>query len=364
MTDESTPVTAGAEFSLADLDYDLPEALVAQEPLVRRDASRMLVVDRNAGRVSDHSITDLPTALRPKDLLVLNNTKVLPAKFVAHRVTGGKIGGLFVHEEALGLWRVMLQGSRHLRLGEALSVSAKDETTGATLTIAENLGGGFWRVRVEPTHSAVQVLSTIGQTPLPPYIHRTEMADDGVDRDRYQTIYAQCPGAIAAPTAGLHLSEGLLQSIHDRAIETTFVTLHVGVGTFKPIDADDIRNHVMHSEWFELSSGAAEAVDRCRQRGGRVVAVGTTSVRVLETAMARSPGGKLIACGGDTDIFIYPPYRFRAVDALLTNFHLPRSTLLALVMAFGGVDRIRKAYAYAMEHGYRFYSYGDAMLIT
>ena len=364
MTNESTPATASAGFSLAKLDYDLPEALIAQQPLARRDASRMLVMDRNTGRVSDHSITDLPSTLQPNDLLVLNDTKVLPAKFAAHRATGGKIGGLFVHEDEPGSWQVMLQGSRRLRVGEPLSVAAHDETSGATLTLTENLGGGFWRVSVDPARPAAQVLSKIGQTPLPPYIHRTKMSDDGVDRDRYQTIYAQRPGAVAAPTAGLHLNEGLLQSIRDQGIETTFVTLHVGVGTFKPIDADDIQNHSMHSEWFELSAGAAEAVNRCRRRDGRVVAVGTTSVRVLETAIARSTGETLNACDGETDIFIYPPYRFRAVDVLLTNFHLPRSTLLALVMAFGGVEGIRNAYAHAMEHGYRFYSYGDAMLIT
>ncbi|UCC28884.1 MAG: tRNA preQ1(34) S-adenosylmethionine ribosyltransferase-isomerase QueA [Phycisphaerales bacterium] len=364
---EGTSVDKGnAGFTAADLDYELPNGLIAQHPLPKRDASRLLVVDRSSGRLHDNLISKLPDLLRPGDLLVLNDTRVLPAKFTAERRTGGKIGGLFVAEEEPGRWQVMLEGSRRLRVGESLIVTSGEQPGGVTLRLLEGCGAGFWRVEVDAQEAAGQILDRIGVTPLPPYIHRngTDPAIDADDRSRYQTVYAQRPGAIAAPTAGLHLTEFLLDEVRAKGIETTFVTLHVGVGTFKPIDVERLSQHVMHAEWYELQSETAEAVRRCREHGGRVLAVGTTAVRVLESAAAEPTDTRAVrASCGMTDIFIYPPYQFRVVDALLTNFHLPRSTLLALVMALAGAETIRRAYGHAIGHGYRFYSYGDAMLI-
>lgn len=356
---------AHSAFRLSDLEYELPEELIAQRPLPRRDASRMLTIDRTTGRIGDAAITDLPDLLQPGDLVIYNDTKVLPAKFTAVRKTGGKIRGLFIEEEHPGVWRVMLEGSRRLRVGERLTVGTKEDPK-AAFALEASCGQGCWRVRVEANGTVEEVLERIGETPLPPYIHRKRARsdDDVEDRSRYQTVYAQRPGAIAAPTAGLHLTQALLDRIRARGVETTFITLHVGVGTFKPISVKDVSQHVMHAERYELSRKAADAVGACRERGGRVVAVGTTTVRVLESAATPCPEDRLVrACSGTTELFIHPPYRFRVVDALLTNFHLPRSTLLALAMAFAGVDNIRRAYRHAVEQRYRFYSYGDAMFI-
>ena len=363
---EDVPIdNSRSTFGLEDLEYELPDELIAQRPLPQRDASRMLTVDRNNGEIRDAEIVDLPEVLLPGDLLVTNDTKVLPAKFTALRSTGGKVRGLFVNEEQSGVWLVMLAGSRRLRVGETLTAGVPQGIE-ATLTLEESCGEGYWRVRVGASGTAEEVLERIGETPLPPYIHRKHASTDvdSEDRSRYQTVFARRPGAIAAPTAGLHLTQPLLDRIHARGVTTAFVTLHVGVGTFKPISVKHVSQHVMHSEWYELSEEAAKAVRACRERGGRVVAVGTTSVRVLESAAATSPGERLVrAGGGTTDLFIYPPYRFRVVDALLTNFHLPMSTLLAMVMAFAGVENIRRAYRHAVTRRYRFYSYGDAMFI-
>jgi S-adenosylmethionine:tRNA ribosyltransferase-isomerase len=352
-------------FKLSDLEYSLPEELIAQKPLPQRDASRMLNIDRADGQINDAVIADLPEVLQPGDLLVLNDTKVLPAKFIARRRTGGKVRGLFVAEERPGIWRVMLEGSRRLRAGEALSVAATPGEE-VTLTLEQSYAEGHWRVGVDASGTVEEVLERIGQAPLPPYIHRGSdgPAVDLDDRSRYQTVYARRPGAIAAPTAGLHLTQTLLDQICARGVEITLVTLHVGVGTFRPISAELVSQHVMHAEWYELSPATADAVRACRERGGRVVAVGTTAVRTLESAATEHSGDRLVQPGsGATELFIYPPRRFRVVDALLTNFHLPRSTLLALVMAFAGIEHIRRAYRHAIERRYRFYSYGDAMFI-
>jgi S-adenosylmethionine:tRNA ribosyltransferase-isomerase len=353
-------------FTVADLEYELPEGLIAQHPLPRRDDSRLLTLDRAAAELRDGTISELPKRLRPGDLLVLNDTKVLPARFSARRGTGGKVGGLFVREVRPGEWEVMLEGSRRLRVGECLSVLRCEQDCLTTVKLTECLGKGLWRVGVDPPGPVEKVLERIGTTPLPPYIRRDdgETATDSEDRQRYQTVYARRPGAIAAPTAGLHLTRRLLDELRAGGVETAFVTLHVGVGTFRPIDVPEVSQHRMHAEWYDVASGTAEAVRRCRRRGGRVVAVGTTSVRVLESCATATPSERLIrASSGMTNVFIYPPYEFRVVDALLTNFHLPRSTLLALVMALAGVDNVRGAYAHAMKRTYRFYSYGDAMLI-
>ncbi len=353
-------------FTLADLDYELPDGLIAQHPLPRRDASRLLTLNRATGEIHDRSLIELPGLLRPGDLLMLNDTKVLPARFAARRKTGGKVGGLFVREVSPTEWEVMLDGSRRLRVGESLSVTIREQEDVATFELLQTCGRGLWRVGVSASGSPAQILDLFGMTPLPPYIRR-DGSDPGteiVDRSRYQTVYARRPGAIAAPTAGLHLTHDLLDQIRASGVDTSFVTLHVGMGTFKPIDVEQVSQHTMHTEWYELNQAAAEAVRCCRQRSGRVVAVGTTTVRVLESVATNPFDARSVSAStGETGLFIHPPYEFRVVDALLTNFHLPQSTLLAMVMAFAGVDNIRRAYAHAIEQRYRFYSYGDAMLI-
>ena len=347
---------------IASLDYSLPEALIAQSPPARRDDARLLVVDRAGDTLCDRHVKELPDLLRPDDLLVLNDTKVVPAKLGARRATGGRVGGLFLQERSPGVWEVLLEGSKRLRVGE--TITAGEDADGAVgLGLEENLGGGRWVVRVDRDGSAESILSRIGVTPLPPYIRRRNESpsDDEADRERYQTVYARNAGAIAAPTAGLHFTPEMLDRVRDRGISIAFVTLHVGIGTFRPINVDRLDDHVMHSESFKLSVDTAEAIACCRARGGRVVAVGTTTVRVLES-WARDDGS-IAPARGSTELFNRPPHRFYVVNALLSNFHLPRSTLLALVMAFAGVGRTRNAYAHAVEQRYRFYSYGDAMLI-
>jgi S-adenosylmethionine:tRNA ribosyltransferase-isomerase len=349
------------EFSIGDLDYHLPKELIAHAPLPRRDDSRLLVVNRQKRSLQDATMRDFPSMLNGGDLLVLNDTRVLPARFTAFRETGGRVGGLFLEEERSGQWRAMLEGSRRLRIGETIRLGA--DLNFVDLTLVESLEEGQWRIKVGSSEPATEILERFGQTPLPPYINREGDKRDleKSDRDRYQTVYARVPGAVAAPTAGLHLSVQILAEIRDRGVSIAYVTLHVGPGTFKPISAERLADHVMHYEHFEIPDATVLACKNCRARGGRVVAVGTTVVRALESVMG---GEQQSAKIGSTNLFIYPPYRVTAVDALLTNFHLPRSTLLALVMAFAGIDLTREAYRHAIEKRYRFYSYGDAMFIA
>ncbi len=356
-------------FTLSDLDFDLPERLIAQAPPANREDARLLVVDRSADGFStaraDRGVSDLPELLRSGDLLVLNDTRVIPAKLSLVRKTGGRVRGLFLEAVEPGRWRVMLEGSRRLRVGERL-IPANENADGISIELVESIGMGHWWVSVDPVRPAEETLAKIGTTPLPPYIKRAgvDRGADADDQQRYQTVYAKNAGAVAAPTAGLHFTDAMLEEIRTRGVEIAFVTLHVGLGTFKPIDVDVLHDHTMHSERYEISEATAHAINACKARSGRVIAVGTTSVRVLETAAQQADGEKQIQpTRGSTDIFIYPPYRYRVVDALLTNFHLPRSTLLALVMAIGGVDRVRQAYRHAVASEYRFFSYGDAMLI-
>ncbi len=352
------------DFCIDKLDYVLPESLIAQHPPKAREDARMLVVNRADGSLSDLGIAALPQVLRAGDLLVLNDTKVLPARFLARRSTGGAVGGLFLSEETPGVWRVMLQGSRRLKIGETLPVQGAG-TEVVELCLLENCGAGEWRVSVNSAGSPEAILEQVGRPPLPPYIRRQSGSDesDPQDRSRYQTVYACKPGAVAAPTAGLHLTGNLLDRLREGGIETTLVTLHVGAGTFRPISVNRLREHDMHTEAFELPEEAAQAVRRCRERSGHVVAVGTTSVRVLESSVETGAERLVRAQRGTTDLFLYPPHSLQVVDVMLTNFHLPRSTLLALVMAFAGVETTRRAYEYAIARKYRFYSYGDAMLI-
>lgn len=338
------------------LDYDLPPHLIAQQPAPERDRSRLLVVRRSDAVLAHHHFRDLPDLLQPDGLLILNNTRVLPARLLGYRErTGGKWEGLFLQQQDNGLWELLSQTRGHLSEGETIVI----EPGPLKLLLAAKSPEGRWLARPSLPGTPPELLARHGQVPLPLYIRKGRAALE--DESRYQTVYAERDGSVAAPTAGLHFTERVLEGLAKRGIACAFVTLHVGLGTFQPIQVDDVTKHQMHREWGELSEETAAAIMACKNRGGSVVAVGTTSVRVLETAAAIS---SLTAWSGETELFIYPPYRFRVVDALITNFHLPRTSLLLLVSAFAGVELIEKAYGIAIEEQYRFYSYGDAMLIV
>jgi S-adenosylmethionine:tRNA ribosyltransferase-isomerase len=336
------------------LDYHLPQHLIAQHPAARRDQSRLLVMYRHRDELEHRHFADLPEYLAAGDLLVLNDSKVVPARLLGTRAeTGGRWEGLFLQATADGVWELLCQTRGRLRLGETILV----EPGPLRLTL-EGRHEGHWLARPDLPGSPWELLERHGQVPLPPYIRRGR-AQRG-DRDRYQTVYARTPGSVAAPTAGLHFTPELLDQLERQGIQRASVTLHVGVGTFQPIKEQDFTRHRMHQEWCELPAATVEAINACKARGGRVIAVGTTTVRTLEAVAASGP---LRPWRGVTDHFIYPPYDFRVIDALVTNFHLPRSTLLLLVAAFAGSERIRRAYAEAVAREYRFYSYGDATLI-
>lgn len=359
----SSQETAGDGFPTDQLDYELPEALIAQEPLADRSASRMLVVERSSRRLTDAGVQSLPDWLTAGDTLVLNDTRVLPAKFALRRATGGVIHALFVAERERGQWDVLLRGANRLREGEELAFVTECE---APLVRTVRRGErGQWRIAVEGGDGCTpaSVLAKVGRMPLPPYIKRDPQMDarDAQDRSRYQTVYASKDGAIAAPTAGLHLTDAMLGGLAVKGVAVEHVTLHVGYGTFAPVEAANLADHAMHSESYEMSAETARRLREARSAGGRIVAVGTTSARVLETTWRDSQWAG--ASSGATDLFCYPPYRLGGVDVLLTNFHLPRSTLIALVMSFAGVELTRRAYTHAVAQAYRFYSYGDAMLI-
>ncbi len=349
----------------ADFDYVLPPERIAQQPLDQRDQSRLMVLRRDSGRIEHHIFSDLKDLLQPGDVLVLNDTRVIPARFFARRATGGRVEGLFLHEETPGRWKCMLRNAGRCRCGESLVLQGSRE---ATLTLEENHGEGCWTLRANPAVPAFELLEADGITPLPPYIHRQAQPGDSDDRTRYQTVFADRPGAVAAPTAGLHFTPELLDRLEARGVATARVTLHVGPGTFLPVKTADLTGHTMHSEWYELREQTAAMLSAAKAAGRRIVAVGTTAVRVLETVTAG--GQPLRPSSGWTDIFLYPPADFHAVDALITNFHLPKSTLIMLVAAFctpgetSGRKMILDAYRQAVDEEYRFYSYGDAMLIV
>jgi S-adenosylmethionine:tRNA ribosyltransferase-isomerase len=348
----------------SDFDYVLPPERIAQRPLERREDSRLMRLIRGSGAREHRRFAELPSLLRRGDLLVVNDTRVLPARFLARRASGGRIEGLFCREIEPGLWEALLKGAGRCRTGEKLSLEGAGEVS---LELRERQGGGRCLLAVEPAEPATNVLERCGATPLPPYIRRPRLMSDRDDRRRYQTVYASRPGAVAAPTAGLHFTPELLAALDAAGVERVAVTLHVGPGTFAPVKSDEPACHRMHAEWYELAAPVADRLSAGKAEGRRIIAVGTTSLRVLETVI-REKGG-LAAASGWTELFVYPPAEFGAVDALLTNFHLPRSTLLMLVAAFcapGRTDGIRvilDAYAEAIRQGYRFYSYGDAMLI-
>ena len=336
----------------SDFHYQLPADLIAQVPLAERSASRLLVVPPGDGGFEDRGIRDLPQLLQPGDLLVFNDTRVIPARLFGHKkISGGRVEILI--ERLLGddQVRAQLGFSKPPRPGTRIALDAGGE---AEVLARED---GFWRLRFHVHEPLEDWLQHAGSLPLPPYIHRAPGAEDA---ERYQTVYAREMGAVAAPTAGLHFDEGLLQALRARGVDFGHVTLHVGAGTFQPMRVDDVRDHRMHSEWLNVGTELVEQVRRTRAAGGRIVAVGTTVVRALESALQ---DGELGPFSGETSIFIYPGYRIRSVDVLLTNFHLPESTLLMLVSAFAGKDLVFAAYQHAVREQYRFFSYGDAMLL-
>jgi S-adenosylmethionine:tRNA ribosyltransferase-isomerase len=344
---------------LDQYDYELPRELIAQHPLPRRSDARLMVVRRQSSDIDHAYIRDLPEILKPSDCLVFNDTKVIPARLVGRRDrTGARWTGLFLGADEHGVWRVLSKTRGKLEAGEAIVAVSWDVQQTVTLRLLTKHEGGIWVVRPEPLGEPLEILSRVGRVPLPPYIRDSEMVDE--DIVQYQTVYATRPGAVAAPTAGLHFTPELLAELSMRGIEQQHVTLHVGIGTFRPITAERLDEHVMHSEWCEVSAEVAERLRAARQAGRRIVAVGTTVARTLESA---SQHGGLNSFSGPTDLFIRPPFEFRTCDALLTNFHLPRSTLLILVRTFGGDALMKRAYEEAIREHYRFFSYGDAMLI-
>jgi S-adenosylmethionine:tRNA ribosyltransferase-isomerase len=336
-------------------DFEVPPGLIAQEPIEPRDQSRLLIVSRADQSLAHKHFYDLPDLLRPGDLLVLNDTRVLCARLLGRRIaTGGKWEGLFLRARQDGTWEMLGQTRGQPRTGEVIAVDPGP----LELKLVARLPGGRWQVQPNLAGPAAPLLEQAGQVPLPPYIRKGVARP--LDRQRYQTVFARNEGAVAAPTAGLHFTPAVFERLAKRGIAWTFVTLHVGLGTFQPMQAEDPAQHAMHHEWGELSEDAARTIARTRSAGGRIVAVGTTSVRVLETAVRAGP---VQPWSGETGLFIYPPYTFGAVDVLITNFHFPKTTLLFLAGAFAGVPLLERAYRTALAEEYRFFSYGDAMLI-
>ena len=389
-----------SENNLSQFDFQLPHELIAQTPVAHRVDARLMVVDRAAGTISHHHVRDLPQFLKPEDCLVLNNTKVLPARLIGRRTqTGGNWEGLFLAVDEHGLWKILSKTRGKLTPGEQVALQTPEGKIGISLELLARQDDNTWLVKPldgglqasnfrlqkkevsdsnpearspKPEADTLAILDRVGWVPIPPYIRNGRMIPS--DREQYQTVYASKPGAVAAPTAGLHFSPELLTQIRNLGIDLVPVTLHVGAGTFKPIVTENIEQHVMHYEWCEITDKAVARIQRRRQQGGRVIAIGTTSVRVLESAasplanaagseQAGSEQGQLQPFSGETNLFIKPGYTFRTVDAMMTNFHLPLSTLLILVRTFGGDELIRRAYDEAIAEEYRFFSYGDAMLI-
>ena len=338
----------------SDFDYDLPPSLIAQDPLPDRGGSRLLVLDRAGGAVRHGRFVDVVDLVAPEDVLVINVSRVIPARLHGKRETGNVAELLLVRELPDGTWLAMGHPGGKLKPGRRVTFGPD-----SSAEIVEALGGGLRRVRFVGPLDAPATLAQYGEVPLPPYIRRAPRPED---RERYQTVYAAHDGSVAAPTAGLHFTRDLLDRLRAKGVALSEVDLHVGPGTFKPVETDDLARHAMHAEPYRVSDAAAALINQRRDAGGRVWAVGTTVVRTLETLAG--PDGSISPGAGETRLFIHPPYAFRAVDRLLTNFHLPRSTLLMLVCAFGGYDNVMRAYGEAIEQRYRFYSYGDAMLVV
>ena len=342
---------------VSDFNFELPDELIARYPMAERSASRLLQLDGNLGTTSHRSFRDILELVNPGDLLVFNNTRVIPARLFGHKDSGGKVELLV--ERILDSHRVLahVRASKAPKVGSLLQFG---HDVSATMVARHD---ALFELHFAGERPILEILDTIGHIPLPPYIDRP---DDSSDRERYQTVYNAKPGAVAAPTAGLHFDESILTALRDKGVHQAFVTLHVGAGTFQPVRVSEINDHKMHKEYAEVPADVIEQIKATRARGGRVIAVGTTSVRSLESAAraSREKGVELEPFYGDTDIFIFPGYQFQVVDALITNFHLPESTLIMLVSAFAGYGHVMNAYKEAITQRYRFFSYGDAMFVT
>ncbi len=354
----------------ADFDFQLPPELIAQTPAATRDASRLLVLQRAGGKIEHRKFRDVLEYFRPGDVLVLNNSRVVPARLRGKNAeTNGEVELLLLEENAVNDWWALLRPGKRARVGTQIVLSNKGQPIEIRASVVETNDEGHRRVKFSGTENISKALDALGEMPLPPYIHRKGTGAAPEDRERYQTVFAEPAGSVAAPTAGLHFTESLLDEIRARGVEIHFVTLHVGLGTFAPVKAETLDAHVMHEERFEVSDETARAINAAKSEGRRVIAVGTTSMRVLESVGSEC-AGKIVAGRGRTRIFIHPPHDFRIVDALLTNFHFPCSTLLMLVSAFAapgetrGRELVLSAYEEAIRERYRFFSYGDAMFIV
>ena len=337
----------------SDFNYDLPQELIAQTPLDRRDGSRLMTLDKTTGEIGHHHFYDLPQFLRPGDCLVLNNSRVLPARLIGHRPTGGAVEILLLVDKGGDVWECLVRPGKKLR--EGARVTFGDGQLQAE--VQEVLSDGNRLVHFEYKGIFLEVLEELGRMPLPPYI-KAELKD----QERYQTVYSKVVGSAAAPTAGLHFTPELLEQIENMGVKLCYVTLHVGLGTFRPVKEDEITEHEMHSEYCVIPQETADIINETKKNGGRVICVGTTSCRTLESWAAED--GTMTATGGWTNIFIYPGYRFKVMDALVTNFHLPESTLIMLVSALAGREHVLNAYNEAVREKYRFFSFGDAMFIS
>ncbi len=347
---------------VSDFSFDLPEALIARYPKAERTASRLMALNGNSGVITDGVFTDIVAQLNSGDLLVFNNTRVIPARMFGQKASGGKIEVLVERIVDQNTALAHIRASKSPKVGSELFLGNEDSDIKVKATMVARHGALF-ELKFNSDQSVLTILDKIGHMPLPPYIDRP---DEDSDKERYQTVYNEKPGAVAAPTAGLHFDEALLEKIKAKGVELAFVTLHVGAGTFQPVKVDEIADHIMHAEYVEVSDEVVAQIAKTKAAGGRVVAVGTTSVRSLESAAkaAQDKNKPLSAFYGDTDIFITPGYQFQVIDALVTNFHLSESTLLMLVSAFSGYDHIMPAYQHAISQKYRFFSYGDAMFLT
>ena len=338
----------------SDFDFYLPEELIAQTPLERRDASRLLTLDKHTGAVEHHHFYELPQFLKPGDCLVLNDSRVLPARLIGHRPTGGACEVLLLVDRGDKCWECLVRPGRKLRPGAQVIFGEGKELTA---TIEEELEDGKRLVRFHYEGIFLEILEHLGKMPLPPYI-KEELQDN----ERYQTVYSKVVGSAAAPTAGLHFTPELLKKVQEMGVKVCYVTLHVGLGTFRPVKAEDIQDHEMHSEFCMISQETADVINETKRSGGRVICVGTTSCRTIESFAAED--GTMTERSGWTNIFIYPGYRFKVLDALITNFHLPQSTLIMLVSALAGREHVLAAYEEAVKERYRFFSFGDAMFIS
>ena len=339
---------------LSDFDYHLPEELVARHPAAKRDQSRMLKIERCSGDISEAVFSDFKDIIKAGDALILNNTKVIPARIFGERIpSGGKVEALLIEERGPGLWQAMLKPGRRMKAGGEVKVKGSENK----FTVQSRLDDGTFEILFDTEH-VLPLLDDCGKLPLPPYMNREMELDD---TDRYQTVFAKESGAVAAPTAGLHFTDELLQDLVDKGVSVNYLTLHVGPGTFQPVSVDDITEHKMHSETFVLPEETVKNIKKVKEAGGRIFVVGTTCVRVLESCWDEKEF--LVPQSGRTDIFLYPPYEPKVADCLITNFHLPKSTLLMLVSTFTSRENVLKAYEHAIENKFRFYSYGDCMLL-